>query len=103
MHARFTLAKTVLSVGVVGTGGIGKALLQQIEEQRGELLARFGVDVRVAAVASSTKMTLAGKDSAALDFDAFTAAVRPSHLPHAVIVDCSAARCVEKSHDAALL
>jgi aspartokinase/homoserine dehydrogenase 1 len=98
VHARFTLSDLTLSVGVVGTGLIGKAFLAQLEQQREELRRRFKVDLRVRAVANSKTMALhdshASLDAVAsgvpLDLDALAAHVRADHLPHAVIVDCTA-------------
>ena len=103
VHARFTLSDTTLSVGVVGPGLIGRALLAQLQSQRAELKRRFHVDLRVRAIATSTRMLL--QDDAnlqAFDDDAPTATdlqifgrfVRAEHLPHAVIVDCSASDVV---------
>ena len=104
VHARFTLSNTTLSVGVIGTGLIGKALLAQLQEQREELRKRFHVDLRVRAIASSTRMIL--EDDASLpaldalvpslpnDLSAFGRFVRAEHLPHAVIIDCSASDVV---------
>lgn len=91
VHARFTLEKTLLSVGVIGTGGIGTALLAQVKAQKEELKHRFHVDVRIAAVATSKTMTLDDGAPEPLDWQRFAEHVRPAHLPHAVIVDCSAA------------
>ncbi len=100
VHARFTLSATTLSVGVVGPGLIGRALLAQLQSQRDELRQRFHVDLRVRAIASSSRMLL--EDDASLpvldalvpafptDLQTFGRFVRAEHLPHAVIVDCSA-------------
>ncbi|MBM4283512.1 MAG: bifunctional aspartate kinase/homoserine dehydrogenase I, partial [Deltaproteobacteria bacterium] len=99
VHARFTLSDLTLSVGVVGTGLIGKAFLAQLEQQRDELRRRYKVDLRVRAVANSRSMVLhdsrAAVDALAeggvpLSLDALAAHVRADHLPHAVIVDCTA-------------
>lgn len=98
VHAAFTLSATTLSLGVIGTGGIGKALVAQLQAQRAPLSSQHGIDLRVRAVTSSTKMRL-GEDVSAIgsddgvvaaDLDAFAAHVRAEHVPHAVIVDCSA-------------
>jgi bifunctional aspartokinase / homoserine dehydrogenase 1 len=89
VHARFMLSDTTISVGVVGPGLIGKALLAQLDAQREELKRRFRVDLRVRAIANSKTMTLDGKEEA-VDLERFGSHVRAEHLPHAVIVDCSA-------------
>jgi aspartokinase/homoserine dehydrogenase 1 len=99
VHARFTLSDLTLSVGVIGPGLIGRTFLEQLAAQRDELRRRYKVDLRVRAIANSRKMALDDEhvDLAALssseqplDWDAFAAHVRPAHLPHAVIVDCTA-------------
>jgi aspartokinase/homoserine dehydrogenase 1 len=88
VHAAFTLSDTTLSVGVVGTGGIGRALLAQLDAQKETLRREYGVDLRVRAIASSTMMAL-GDGSAPL-----ARWVQAEHLPHAVIVDCTASDTV---------
>ena len=58
VHAGFYLSDQVISVGVVGAGLVGRALLAQLEAQAPRLRARFKVDLRVRAIASSTRMLL---------------------------------------------
>lgn len=103
VHAAFTLSDTTLSVGVVGIGGIGRALLAQLAAQKQTLQRDFGVDLRVRGVASSTTMALGdgsvplalpGDATADLDLEAFARWIRAEHLPHAVIVDCTASDAV---------
>ncbi|MCC7111311.1 MAG: bifunctional aspartate kinase/homoserine dehydrogenase I [Deltaproteobacteria bacterium] len=101
VHARFTLSDTAISVGVVGPGLIGRALLAQLAAQRDELKRRGRVDLRVRAIASSKHMVLADDahladldGGAALDLDAFARHVRAEHLPHAVIIDCTASDAI---------
>ncbi len=107
-HAAFWLSPQTVSVGVIGPGHVGKALLAQLAEVLPGLRARSGVDLRVRGVASSRRMVLAPRamDPAAAathlqtdeavpcDLDAFAAHVRAGHLPHAMIVDCSASDAV---------
>lgn len=101
VHARFTLSDTAVSVGVVGPGLIGRALLSQLHAQRDELKQRGHVDLRVRAIASSKHMVLADdarladlESGAPVDLDAFARFVRAEHLPHAVIIDCTASDAV---------
>jgi len=103
VHAAFTLSDTTLSVGVIGTGGIGRALLAQLAAQKETLQRDFGVDLRVRGVASSTAMALGDgttslelpRDATAdVDLEAFARWVQAEHLPHAVIVDCTASDAV---------
>ncbi len=105
VHAGFYLSDQVISVGVVGPGLVGKALLAQLAAQAPHLRSRFKVDLRVRAVASSSRMVLGDPSltpeqwddptrSAPTDLDALADHIRPSHLPHAVIIDCSASDAV---------
>jgi aspartokinase/homoserine dehydrogenase 1 len=103
VHAAFTLSETTVSVGVIGTGGIGRALLAQLSAQREQLRSDFGVDLRVRAIASSTMMALGDGTEALelpasatsdLDLDAFARWVQADHMPHAVIVDCTASDAI---------
>jgi aspartokinase/homoserine dehydrogenase 1 len=106
-HSAFWLSPQTLSVGLVGPGKVGRALLAQLADA----LPRFasgsgseskGLDLRLRAIANSRRMLLEGKrlapaDAAealqasgrAIDLVAFGAHVRAEHLPHALIVDCS--------------
>ena len=95
-HAAFYLSDFTLSVGVVGTGSIGQAFLRQLRERGQTLRSQFNTDFRVRAVTNSKTMRLADEinftDARELpaDFEQFVAHVHADHLPHAVIVDCSA-------------
>lgn len=107
-HAAFWLSPQTVSVGVIGPGHVGKALLSQLAEVLPGLKSRSGVDLRLRAVASSRRMALEDtamdpasaaarlhdEDAQACDLDAFAAHVRAGHLPHAMIVDCSASDAV---------
>ncbi|MET0755958.1 MAG: bifunctional aspartate kinase/homoserine dehydrogenase I, partial [Pseudoxanthomonas sp.] len=84
----------------------GGALLDQLRAAQPHLLVKANLDLRLRAIASSTKMLLDGRgiggdwrasfasESEALDLDCFTAHLVGSHLPHLVIVDCSASPVV---------
>ena len=107
-HAAFWLSPQTISVGVVGPGQVGRALLQQLAATMPRLRTQSNVDLRIRAVADSRNMCLsdAGLDAATahhqlkngttepLDLEAFTTHVRADHLPHAMIVDCSASDSV---------
>ncbi len=103
VHAGFYLSAQTLSIGIIGPGQVGQALVQQIAEARGRLHRETHLDLRVRAIATSKQMlldvqqidlphwreTLASK-GADCDLDAFARHVHAEHLPHAVIIDCSA-------------
>ena len=103
VHAGFYLSPNTLSIGLIGPGTVGRVLLEQIASQVQRLRRDFNLDLRVRAVASSRKMLLneQGVDAAgvadrlansadALDLAKFAQFVQADHIPHAVIVDCTA-------------
>lgn len=104
VHAGFYLSAQTISIGVIGPGHVGSAFLRQIAAAREGLLARSTVDLRVRAIASSTRMALGDpmlpldRVAACMDRDlnlnAFSAHVLSEHLPNAVIVDCSSSDAV---------
>ncbi|MBL8750507.1 MAG: bifunctional aspartate kinase/homoserine dehydrogenase I [Planctomycetes bacterium] len=103
VHAAFYLSAQTISIGLVGPGNVGKAFFDQVQRARERLLRSNNLDLRIRAVAGSKRMALAEpfvRDAAlpALDRDvdlaAFADHVQAEHLPHAVIVDCSATSAV---------
>jgi len=115
VHAGFYLSEHTLSIGLVGPGQVGRALLRQIGHAREGLLERARLDLRLRAVAGSSRMRLAGEDEASLDaatlagdvwgdssgpldLDAFTEQVNDDHWPHALIIDCTASDAVAENY-----
>lgn len=101
VHGGFYLSAQTISVGVIGPGNVGKAILKQLQESRERLLQTTNIDLRVRAVAGRKHMVLTessgdGKPKVEVetDLDAFAAHVHADHLPHAIIVDCSASDAV---------
>ena len=103
VHAAFWLSPQTLSIGLIGPGKVGAALLRQIEAARPRLLHDIRLDLRLRAVATSRRLWLGEADGAPHwhaasseggDLDAFTRHVQAEHLPHAVILDCSASTTV---------
>ncbi|MDR1076107.1 MAG: bifunctional aspartate kinase/homoserine dehydrogenase I [Xanthomonadaceae bacterium] len=105
-HAGFWLSPQTFSVGVIGPGNVGAALLGQIQNEQAPLLRRANLDLRLRAIASSRRMLLekraiecdwreafAGRHEP-VDLDRFTEHLLAAHLPHAVIVDCSGSSAV---------
>ncbi|MEW5742544.1 MAG: bifunctional aspartate kinase/homoserine dehydrogenase I [Myxococcota bacterium] len=111
VHSAFYLSAQTLSVGVIGPGNVGKALLAQMAAARERLLAKSNVDLRVRAIAGKAKMALGDpqlelgdprallEKGVATDLDAFTAHVHADHLPHAIIIDCSAEDAVAERYE----
>ncbi|MDN5924859.1 MAG: bifunctional aspartate kinase/homoserine dehydrogenase I, partial [Xanthomonadales bacterium] len=103
VHAAFWLSPQTLSIGFIGPGRVGRALLQQIAQSRTRLLRDVQLDLRIRALAGSQRMWLGRADDVpaalddsaeACDLDALTQHVHAEHLPHAVIIDCSASDAV---------
>ena len=100
-HAGFWLSPQTFSVGVIGPGNVGAALLEQLRVAQPQLLARTRLDLRLRAIASRTHMLLDARgvqddwkaafdaSSQALDLDAFTDHLLSARLPHTLIIDCS--------------
>ena len=110
-HSGFYLSAKTLSIGLIGTGTVGGALIRQIEKQRSRLESNFDLDLRVRAIARSSSMLLGDrrislrnwqsqyeKRALDLDFDAFEQHVNPDHLPHAVIIDCTASDSIAQRY-----
>jgi len=102
-HAAFWLSPQTISIGLVGPGKVGAALLAQVDAARERLLREHRLDLRVRAVATSRRAWLGEAAQSSNwqefaqdggDLDAFTRHVHAEHLPHALIVDCSASDAV---------
>ncbi len=103
VHSGFYLSPNTLSIGVIGPGTVGGVLLDQLASQVDRLRRDLNVDLRVRAIAGSRGMSLAdgGIDLARwreaverhaepVDLDRFARHVAAEHLPHRVIIDCTA-------------
>jgi bifunctional aspartokinase / homoserine dehydrogenase 1 len=103
VHSGFYLSPHTISIGLVGPGRVGATLLAQLAGQLDRLRGERRLDLRVRGIATSSRMLLAersvplGDWRGALDragepcdLDRFAAHVQGEHLPHAVLVDCTA-------------
>jgi len=109
-HAGLYLSGQTLSVGVIGSGVVGAALLDQLAARAAAIRRERGLDLRVRAIANTRAMARDDRGLAldgwrgelargdALDLDAFAAHVHTEHLPHAVIVDCTADEAVARRY-----
>ncbi len=100
-HAGFWLSPQTFSVGVIGPGNVGAALLEQLYASEASLLAKAKLDLRLRAVTSRNRMVLdqrgihgnwkAAFENASLpsDLDQFTDHLLSARLPHTLIIDCS--------------
>jgi aspartokinase/homoserine dehydrogenase 1 len=103
VHASFYLSDHTISIGVIGPGIVGRALLEQIASQSERLRRDLKLDLRVRGLLSSKRMLLSergvplegwrealdGADEPA-DLSRFVEHVAAEHLPHHVIIDCTA-------------
>ena len=102
VHSSFYLSPHTLSIGLVGPGTVGSVLLDQLASQAARLKRDFNIDLRVRGIAGSKKMVLADREidlagwrkameaAEPVDLDRFAQHVAAEHLPHRVIIDCTA-------------
>ncbi len=101
-HSGFYLSAQAISVGIIGPGNVGRELVAQVIDATDRLHADTHLDLRVRAIATSRTMWLDDRgiipsdwearlaNAIPADLDRFTEQVTAAHLPHAVIIDCSA-------------
>jgi aspartokinase/homoserine dehydrogenase 1 len=102
VHAGFYLSANTLSIGLIGPGTVGRALLGQVDSQL-ERLRAANVDLRVRGIATSRRMLLEPNaidlrrwkerlDEAGepLNMEKFAAHVQTDYIPHSAIIDCTA-------------
>ena len=102
-HAAFWLSPQTVAIALVGPGRVGQTLLTQLEAARERLRGDFNLDLRLLAVANSRQMHLAQRplepanweaalagETVASDGDALAEHLLGAHLPHSLIIDCSA-------------
>jgi len=106
VHSSFYLSAKTVSIGVLGPGHVGGALLDQIASAAPALRTKFNLDLRVRAIGGSKKMVLdeqridLGKwrdtmqKGAALDADKLVNHIQADYLPHTVLIDCTASQTV---------
>ena len=102
VHSSFYLSAKTVSIGIIGPGSVGSALLGQIAAASGRLRDAFSLDLRVRGIASSRRMCLGSarieltswraalEGGEPLDTDRFVDHVQTDYLPHTVLVDCTA-------------
>ena len=112
VHASFYLSAHTISIGVIGPGLVGSALVEQLESQAARLRETSNLDLRLRGVLGSRRMTLANgasritdwrralADGDAADLEAFVGHVHADHLPHSVIIDCTASAEVAANYPA---
>jgi aspartokinase/homoserine dehydrogenase 1 len=101
-HAAFYLSRQTISVGLIGTGVIGKAFLRQLKEHLVYLQIEKNLDIHVLGLMNSKKMYLSQKPIALdnwetalaagepIDYEKFSQHVKTPYTPHAVIIEATA-------------
>jgi aspartokinase/homoserine dehydrogenase 1 len=110
VHAGFYLSSRVLSIGIVGPGVVGGALVKQLRAQIPVLREKHGIDLRVRAIANRKTMLVSENEidlssveldkGSATNLGALADHVQAEHLPHAVIVDCTASDDIAGMYEA---
>lgn len=102
MHATAAARRRVLSVGLIGPGRVGSALLEQLRGAQSRLARDSGLELKLCGVVASKRMwldcddtELNGRHGGAQvwrpnDLDAFAEHVRGTDGRHALLIDCSA-------------
>jgi bifunctional aspartokinase / homoserine dehydrogenase 1 len=102
VHAAFYLSPNTLSIGLIGPGTVGSALLAQMATQI-ERLRDLNLDLRVRGITTSTHMLLEQttvdldrwaecleRDGEPLNMKKFIDHVQADYVPHTVVIDCTA-------------
>ena len=109
-HAAFWLSPQTIALAVIGPGKVGAALLDQLQAALPRLRKDANVDLRLRALATSQRMWLCEHGDPAdwrkrmedapddADLSGLGAHLLASHLPHAVVVDCSASNTVAERY-----
>jgi bifunctional aspartokinase / homoserine dehydrogenase 1 len=103
VHAGFYLSPHTLSIGLIGPGTVGSVMIGQLESQAARFRREFNLDLRVRGIATSKRMLLADaaidlahwreefdRRGEQLDLERFARHVAADHLPHRVMIDCTA-------------
>jgi aspartokinase/homoserine dehydrogenase 1 len=110
VHSRFYLSPHTVSIGLIGPGLVGSAFLDQLASQAERFRRDSNLDLRLRGILASGRMLLgapsialgswrdAMADALPVDLAAFEAHVHADHLPHAVIVDCTASADVARHY-----
>ena len=112
VHAGLYLSPHTLSIGVIGPGSVGRVLLNQIASQSARLHDQAKLDLRVRGLLGTQRMLLSdvglnlnddwrGKyeqSNTPADLERFVRHIRVEHLPHTVLIDCTASSEVARHY-----
>lgn len=111
-HTAFFSGRQIIDLIIVGVGGVGNALLNQIEKQKDELKKRNSIEIRVICVANSSTFVkdpvglkldqvpamLAGSNNGPFTIEEAKRLVDDSHLVNPVFVDCTSSDSIALSY-----
>lgn len=113
-HKSLFNSKKVVDIFLVGVGGVGGELIEQVKQQK-EFLAKKDIEIRVCALANSDKMLLnenglnldnwqedLEKAIQPSDFDVLLSFIKFHHVVNPVFVDCTSAQSVANLYARAL-
>lgn len=113
-HKSLFNSKRVVDMFLVGVGGLGSELIEQVKQQK-EFLAKKDIEIRVCALANSDKMLLnenglnldnwkedLEKAIQPSDFDVLLSFIKFHHVVNPVFVDCTSAQSVANLYARAL-
>jgi bifunctional aspartokinase / homoserine dehydrogenase 1 len=103
VHAGFYLSALTISVGLIGPGNVGRVLLQQFMATRKRLLEQSNIELRLCAIANSSRMLLSDSglnlelenaleqlpEAQPVQLDRIGEHLRSLHVPHLMMIDCS--------------
>jgi aspartokinase/homoserine dehydrogenase 1 len=111
VHSGFYLSPHTISIGLIGPGAVGRALLEQIAAESARLRSDFKLDLRLRGIMTSKRMLLSEQgiaiegwkaalegSSQAADIAKFADHLHVDHLPHTVIIDCTADESVARHY-----
>src|SRR6185295_403136 len=100
-----------VSIGLIGPGAVGRVLLEQIAAETERLRNDFKLDLRVRGLMTSKRMLLSeagvplnnwksalDASTTPADIAKFAEHLHVDHLPHTVIIDCTADEGVAKHY-----
>ncbi|WP_409500267.1 bifunctional aspartate kinase/homoserine dehydrogenase I [Mannheimia glucosida] len=113
-HKSLFNSKRVVDMFLVGVGGVGSELIEQVKQQK-EFLAKKDIEIRICALANSDKMLLnenglnlenwkddLEKAIQPSDFDVLLSFIKFHHVVNPVFVDCTSAQSVANLYARAL-
>ncbi len=105
VHAGFYLSSKTISIGVVGLGKVGGALLEQIQATKNQLKEEYQINLCVRGIMNSQKMLLTQdamnlkqwrdllkQSNMAASLEQFVDHILSDEMPHAAIIDCTASQ-----------